>query len=90
MLVRKANRVDLIRLLLQEQSDLGLPCVGSISSQLPDGTHKVVFRNNRSLIWACPVCFGFCDGQLESRQLLSCQPKVTVTLYFVYNCYVKN
>ena len=34
MLVRKANRVDLIRLLLQNQSDLDLPCVGSISSQL--------------------------------------------------------
>ena len=34
MLVRKANRVDLIRLLLQKQSDLGLPCVSSISSQL--------------------------------------------------------
>ena len=34
MLVRKANRVDLIRLLLQKQSDLGLLCVGSISSQL--------------------------------------------------------
>ena len=34
MLVRKANRVDMIRLLLQKQSDLGLPCVGSISSQL--------------------------------------------------------
>ena len=34
MLVRKANRVDLIRLLLQKQSDLGLPYVGSISSQL--------------------------------------------------------
>ena len=34
MLVRKANRVDLIRLLLQKQSDLGLPLVGSISSQL--------------------------------------------------------
>ena len=34
MLVRKANWVDLIRLVLQKQSDLGLPCVGSISSQL--------------------------------------------------------
>ena len=34
MLVRKANRVDLIRLLLQKQSDLGFPCVSSISSQL--------------------------------------------------------
>ena len=34
MLVRKATRVDQIRLLLQKQSDLGLPCVGSISNQL--------------------------------------------------------
>ena len=34
MLVRKAKRVDLIRLLLQKQSDLSLPCVSSISSQL--------------------------------------------------------
>ena len=34
MLVRKANWVDLIRLVLQKQSDLGLPCVGSISSHL--------------------------------------------------------
>ena len=34
MLVRKANRVDLIRLLLQKHFDLGLLCVGSISSQL--------------------------------------------------------
>ena len=34
MLVRKANRIDLIRLLLQKQSDLDLPGVGSISSQL--------------------------------------------------------
>ena len=34
MLVRKANWVDLIRQVLQKQSDLGLPCVGSISSQL--------------------------------------------------------
>ena len=34
MLVRKANRVDLIRLLLQNQSDLGLPYVCSIGSQL--------------------------------------------------------
>ena len=34
MLVRKANMLDLIRLLVQKQSDLGLPCVGSISSHL--------------------------------------------------------
>ena len=34
MLVRKANRVALIRLLLQKQSDLGFTCVGSISSHL--------------------------------------------------------
>ena len=34
MLVRKANRVDLIRLILQKQFDQCLPCVGSISSQL--------------------------------------------------------
>ena len=34
MLVRKADRVDLIRLLLQKHFDLGLLCVGSISSQL--------------------------------------------------------
>ena len=34
ILVRKVNRVDLIRLLLQKQSDLSLPRVSSISSQL--------------------------------------------------------
>ena len=49
MLVRKANQVDLIRLLLQKQSDLGLPCVGSISSQLLM-ENKVVVRNNKEKI----------------------------------------
>ena len=49
MLVRKANRVDLIRLLLQKQSDLGLPCVGSISSQLLM-ENKVVVRINKEKI----------------------------------------
>ena len=49
MLVRKANGVDLIRLLLQKQSDLGLPCVGSICSQLLM-ENKVVVRNNKEKI----------------------------------------
>ena len=49
MLVRKANGVDLIRLLLQKQSDLGLPCVGSISSQLLM-ENKLVVRNNKEKI----------------------------------------
>ena len=49
MFVRNANRVDLIRLLLQKQPDLGLPCVGSISSQLLM-ENKVVVRNNKEKI----------------------------------------
>ena len=30
MLVRKANKQDLIRLLLSKQSDLGLPCLSRL------------------------------------------------------------
>ena len=89
MLVRKANRVP-DQTASTETVLSGFALCRLHEQSTTDGTHKVVVRNNRSLIWACPVCFGFCDRQLESRLLLSCQPKVTVTLYFVYNCYVKN
>ena len=50
MLVRKANRVDLIRLLLQKQSDLGLPCVGSISSQLLMELTKWLFEITKKIL----------------------------------------